>query len=286
MPREAETDIASVGRYIKERVPDQKERVKALHDWVADRIAYDAPAYARNDIPQADGQAEPVFASRVGVCAGYAKLLAALGKVTGDEIAYVVGDARSRLSPMEAEHHAWNAAKIDGTWYLIDATWNAGGVDGEKFEKSYGTRFLFTPPEVFVVTHFPDDPKWQLLAEPISRTEFFRRPVLDPTFFAWGLELRAPDRSQVAASGRLDVDIANPRGAYLLASYTPHGGGAKTRCESSGSARSAAEQREGDNRSKFACTFAAPGTYDVSFFVNGEEYGTYAYAGSVQVTAR
>jgi hypothetical protein len=45
MPRDAETDIAAVARYIKEREPDPKQRVKALHDWVADRIAYDAPAY-------------------------------------------------------------------------------------------------------------------------------------------------------------------------------------------------------------------------------------------------
>ena len=57
--------------------PHPAGRLKAAHDWVADRIAYDAPAYAVHKYPPQD--AETVFARRVGVCAGYAELLAALG---------------------------------------------------------------------------------------------------------------------------------------------------------------------------------------------------------------
>jgi len=108
MPAEAEVSIESVGTYIATREPDPVLRVKALHDWVADRIAYDTPNYLAHTIPQADGNAQAVFRSRIGVCAGYAKLLAALGKVTGDEILYIVGDARSDESP-------WRARATRGT---------------------------------------------------------------------------------------------------------------------------------------------------------------------------
>ena len=41
MPRDAETSIADVARYIAEREPDQRARIKAMHDWVADRLTYD-----------------------------------------------------------------------------------------------------------------------------------------------------------------------------------------------------------------------------------------------------
>jgi transglutaminase/protease-like cytokinesis protein 3 len=41
MPRAAETSIADVARYIAAREPDRRARIKALHDWVADRITYD-----------------------------------------------------------------------------------------------------------------------------------------------------------------------------------------------------------------------------------------------------
>jgi transglutaminase-like putative cysteine protease len=273
MPPEVETSIANVGKYIAEHETNQVMRIKALHDYVADRIAYDAPAYAAGHIPHEDGDPQAVFRSRKGVCAGYAALLRELGKATGDEIVYVVGDARSARHPMEGESHAWNAVKIGGGWYLLDATWDAGPVDGTKFEKKYSTEYLFTPPDVFAVSHYPEQAKWQLLAEPMTHAEFFRRPVLAPTFFRYGLELRAPDRSQVTTNGPLAVNVANPNDVFLLADYGPKNGGARTNCK-------------GDNKSSFQCSFPAAGTYDVRLYVNRERYGTYAYAGSVEVNAQ
>ena len=41
IPAEAETSYDSVAKYIAEREDDPLQRVKALHDYVADRVAYD-----------------------------------------------------------------------------------------------------------------------------------------------------------------------------------------------------------------------------------------------------
>ncbi len=273
MPHEAETSIEAVGRYIAEREHDPVQRVKALHDWVADRVAYDVPALRAPRIPQSAGDARAVFASRKGVCAGYAHLLAELGKVTGDEIVYVVGDARSSDAPLAGEPHAWNAAKLGGAWYLIDATWDAGSVGGDDFTKRYSTAYLFTPPDLFARTHFADHTEWLLMAQPISRAEFFRRPVLSPEFFVHRLTLRSPDRAQVTAAGALDLEIDNPDNLFIIVNYTPHGGGPKTACE-------------GNSHTRLRCNFAAAGQYDVRIFMNREQYGSYAFGGSVQVNAR
>ena len=71
------------------------------------------------------------------MCAGYANLLAAMGEAAGVEIVVVVGDA---------------------------------------FVREYEASYFMTPPEVFGLSHFPDDPKWQLVAASVSRGEFLRWP--------------------------------------------------------------------------------------------------------------
>jgi transglutaminase-like putative cysteine protease len=273
MPREEEVSVTRIGQYIKAREPDPMLRVKALHDWVADRIAYDTPNYVAHKVPDSDRDPEAVFRTRVGVCAGYAKLLSQLGKVTGDEILYIVGDARSEENPLEGESHAWNAAKINGAWYLIDVTWDSGVGDGNQFKKQYSTEYLFTPPDLFAITHFPDAPKWQLLEQPLSRAEFFRRPMLAPAFFTYGLGLASPNQSQVSVANAIDVTVDNPRKVFLLADFEPKGGGKRVECK-------------GDRHTKVHCDFPAAGTYDVRLYANTKQYGNYTYAASVQVNAR
>ncbi|MDF2697818.1 MAG: hypothetical protein K0S65_6201 [Labilithrix sp.] len=288
MPREVEVSIANVGKYIAERETDPMLRVKALHDWVADRVAYDVPAYLAKAIPAHDGDADHVFRSRIGVCAGYAALLAELGKATGDEIHYVTGDVRSKHSPMEGEPHAWNVARINGTFYVIDPTWDAGHPKGNAFEKAYKTEYLFTPPDQFVLSHFPDDVKWQLLERPVSRADFFRRPVMTPAFVTFGLQLRTPDRSQVSAGGSLELAFDNPRNVFLLVSFEPKAG----TVEAASSADHADHDDHGrvrcetDSHTRAQCDFPATGTYDVHVFANAEQAGTYAHVASVQANAR
>jgi hypothetical protein len=99
--------------------------------------------------------------------------------------------------------------------------------------------------------------------------------VLAPAFFRYGLELREPSQSQVTANGSLVLNVANPNGVFLLADFEPKGGGARTDCR-------------GDGKTTFRCTFGGQGTgtYDVRLYVNRAQFGTYGYAGSVEVNAR
>ena len=165
---------------------------------------------------------------------------------------------------------------FNGAWYLIDATWNAGYPKDGAFEKRYQTEYLFTPPDQFVLSHFPDDAKWQLLERPVARAEFFRRPVVTPAFIAHGLELRSPNRSQVSTNGSLELTLANPNNVFLLVEFEVKGAGSsgpRVRCQT-------------DSHTRARCDFPATGTYDVQLFANARESGTYAYVASVQVNAR
>ncbi|HET8648101.1 MAG TPA: transglutaminase domain-containing protein [Vicinamibacteria bacterium] len=267
LPASAETGIAEVARYLAARESDPWLRVKALHDYVADRVAYDVASYRSGRFPPQDAQT--VFRTRLSVCAGYANLLAALGEAAGETIVVVGGDARGDEAGLTGEGHAWNAARIGGRWALLDATWDAGSVDGDRFAKEYGTEYLFPPPEVQGVTHFPEEPEWQLRTPPLSRGEFFRQPMMKAGFFAEGLALLAPDRSQVTVQGPLEVSVANPRRRWLLARYQgPEGQG---QCAVS----------PGDPVS-VRCAPPAPGSYRVRLFVGRQRYGQYEGVGQIE----
>lgn len=262
MPAEAEASIVAVGKYIAAREPDRRLRIKALHDYVADRVAYDAVALAEGRYPPQD--AETVFTTRMGVCAGYANLLTALGDAAGEEIVVVVGDARTDGSDVTGQSHAWNAARIDDVWHLIDSTWDAGSVAGRTFTKGYNTSYLFAPPEVFAVSHFPEQPNWQMLARPLTRGEFFRAPMLRGDFYAQGLSLVAPDRSQVSVDEVFDMVVKNPRGRFFTATYASKEGSAG-RCAVSNGATASVR-----------CELPATGRYEVLLFSGPEEYGSFS----------
>jgi hypothetical protein len=269
LPASVETGIATVARYIAQREPDPWMRVKALHDYVADRVTYDVESYRSGAYPPQD--AETVFRTRRSVCAGYANLLAALGEAAGDEIVVVGGDARTTGNDLTGEGHAWNAARIAGRWTLLDATWDAGFLKDDRFVKRYSTEFLFTPPEVQGLSHFPEEERWQLRTPPLSRGEFLRQPRMRPLFYAEGFTLIAPDRPQVTVDSVLEASLRNPRRRYVLAHYERRDAGLRADC--------AVDQGESV---AVRCDLPEEGRYRVVLFSNMERYGTYQQIGEIE----
>ena len=269
IPADQERSIESVAKYIKSREDDPFLRVKALNDYVADRVAYDAPALAAGNYPPQD--AETVFKTKKAVCAGYAKLMIELAKHTGDKIVYVVGVSRDQGGAISGAGHAWNAAEIEGRWYLLDTTWNAGYVEGATFHKKYATDHLFTPPEAFGVDHFPDKEEWQLRADPISRGDFVRQPMLRAGFYANGLQLVTPNRSQVSVSGEnFVITLKNPYRRKLMAQVMPKNGRKIAQCDVD----------EGVDAS-FTCPLGDSGRYTVKMFAT-DRGRTYPFVGQLE----
>jgi transglutaminase-like putative cysteine protease len=250
IPAQIETSPTAVARYIAEREDDPVLRLKALHDYVADRIAYDVAAYESGVFPPQS--AEAVFERGTAVCAGYAQLLHAMGRAVDIEIVVVVGKTRSQ----DSRGHAWNAAEIDGAWFLLDPTWNAGSVGDSQFTKRYETAYLMTPPQVFGLDHFPDDPKWQLREDPVSFGDFLRQPQMRPDFYAFGFELVSPDRALVSAREQVSVVLENPHGLEVSAAIYQGTtwNGESTRCPAKGS------------KTRFACPLERPGPHLVVLY--------------------
>ena len=210
IPASVQSDYASVARYIAERESDEVQRLKALHDYVADRLAYDVVALRTLNMPSQ--RAKDVFDAKMAVCAGYSALLARMGEEAGLEVVVVSGHAREEDGSLSKLGHAWNAAKVNGGWVLIDATWDAGAVNGSQFIKGYETAYFMTPPEIFGRSHFPSDPKWQLREDPLTLGEFVRQSTANPALDALGVRLVSPDRPVVSVDPprMVTIQLDNP----------------------------------------------------------------------------
>ena len=148
-------------------------------------------------------------------------------EIAGGQAEYVAGESRDSSGNISGTGHAWNAVVNDGYWFLIDVTWDAGHLRGDRFVKAYSTDYLLTPPKLFAVTHFPSHDKWQLLDAPMTRGEFMRAPILRQSFHAQGLRLVSPRRSpQYSNAGADHLRAATGRclrGAHVRLEGRPRG---------------------------------------------------------------
>jgi transglutaminase/protease-like cytokinesis protein 3 len=113
-------------------------------------------------------------------CEGTARLFYELCKASRLECEVIFGyalglnyDNNRAIKP----NHGWNAVKINDKWELVDATWGSGGSTIEDGKEVYiselDLRYLFADPKSFVIDHFPQQARWQLMEKPISKRTFF-----------------------------------------------------------------------------------------------------------------
>ncbi len=181
----------------------ETEKVRAIFVWITHNIAYDIQKVRdqqkRNNrtVITANSQAEleaymkklprkmadNAFRSGKGVCEDYSNLFLYMCKSAGIEASYITGYARSSADKLnrypERSNHTWNGVKIDGNWFLLDPTWSAGQVDmrAGTFTRDFTDGFFLADPVKFILTHFPDDPEWQLVGSPLDLDKFVTLPL-------------------------------------------------------------------------------------------------------------
>ncbi|AWH86042.1 hypothetical protein HYN59_13385 [Flavobacterium album] len=190
------------------------EKARAIFTWIATHIKYDLAAYGANERPVAysfktqeekeakqkkfkDDLAQKTLKSNKGVCQGYATLFLVVSEKAGLESVMITGTSKSHPAHIGAapgaSDHAWNAVKVGGEWKLLDATWAAGTVTGEKpqFGFKFNDKYFFTNPDVFFFNHFPDDKKWLFTAK--TEKDFALLPLYYGNYLMGGYEFINPD---------------------------------------------------------------------------------------------
>ena len=103
------SDIVSQAVAQSEEQTDGTEYAKAvwLHDWLIDQMKYDSSLKWSS--------AESALTRGLGTCQSYESAYSSLLTKAGIE------NAETRDT---ADGHTWNAVKLDGDWYQVDATWD------------------------------------------------------------------------------------------------------------------------------------------------------------------
>lgn len=137
----------------------------------------------------------------------------------------------------------WNSALIDGEWRLIDIFWastcivgrrskewalfGVDDLDDEEDEEDdpelaegetkhqVNEFFFLTDPDQLIMTHLPDDPRWQLLPRPLTLQQFEDYVYIRDRFFQ--LEVSMTERSHEtcvvkAPEGEVDISFALSQG--------------------------------------------------------------------------
>lgn len=206
------------GPLIEESATDI-EKVRAIYIWLTDNIAYDCYAYKNNkpiriryrserELREKEAaldqqQIRKTLRSKKGICGDYALLFNEMCGFLGIEAKKVSGYVKVHHSQIgklpSGTNHAWNAFKVDGRWYLVDATWGAGYTNPEvtRFKKFYRDEYFMMPPEDMVKDHFPDDDRWQLLRDPISKRAFADQPIYHINYWALGIQNMSPTEGKI-----------------------------------------------------------------------------------------
>ena len=121
-------DEEAVLRYAEQRVRQllrpgmtDAQKALALHDFLVNTARYEE-----------DGgcNVADVLRGGAGCCEAYGAAMCVLLEIAGIPSRFVTGRAKGP--------HAWNMARLDGTWYHIDATWDDPVIgDGSRQEVSH-----------------------------------------------------------------------------------------------------------------------------------------------------
>jgi hypothetical protein len=128
------TDAEQLVKKLTQGKNGDQEKFDAIFTWVTTNIAYD---YNEFYLPTAPipGSIQRILKTKRTICLGYANLMDTLCMLAGIPNVTVYGYAKDEFFDVNdtiyTHNHAWSAVKIDGLWYLYDATWSKGKVEYE-----------------------------------------------------------------------------------------------------------------------------------------------------------
>lgn len=179
------TNLPVLTHKLTDQLHTDVERFRAIYYWVCHNIRGDYDLMSKNDrkrrklkndtlgLAQWNHQFKKEVFTRLRndketLCTGYAYLIKALSHLAGLECEIINGygvanDVKSKST--YGPNHSWNAIKLNGKWYVCDATWSSGYTDMSTFlfEFDFDNSYFLMSPAVFAKSHTPSDKKWALL---------------------------------------------------------------------------------------------------------------------------
>lgn len=203
--------LASLGK-------NDLEKVRAIFRWITEHIDYNMIVYNQkkniiplfNEEPDDSNRALPplnervaakVLSRKIAFCDGYSRLFKTLCDHAGIRSEIIFGYARNNISKRFGVNHTWNAVYLDSAWHLLDVTWASGVVTfSNEYIKQYNDFYFLTPPDQFILDHYPEDIQWSLLNDPPIYREFERSPFRYSGFLKAGITSHYPSKGVIDAT--------------------------------------------------------------------------------------
>lgn len=224
-------------KYLNKDLTTATSKVRALYKWLVSQqiphkakpknLAADSPLNYLYDIRDQRSTYAELFASLCRKSDIPCVIIHGLAK----GITYSVGEKVTE----KKMQNSWNAVYVDDAWRLVHPYWAAHTANGYKTglwplvedntfydgsqpphdklsNKHTNDFYFFADPDKFIYKCFPDNPAWQLLAQPLSKEEFEELPFLQPPFHELQLQLISHRGTCVihTENGRVEVKLAQP----------------------------------------------------------------------------
>jgi transglutaminase/protease-like cytokinesis protein 3 len=220
-PPEVEEDLVTLVDYLTENQFGDRNKARAIFRWITDRISYDVSALANP--PSVLPSPDQILYQRKAICTGYAVLFDEMNRIAGLETELIIGHSKglgpdNSNQPDLSPNHIWNAVKIDGHWSLFDPTWGAGYVTQNRhFVPSFNDFYFMADPVKFVYTHLPEDPDWQMLVNPVSRSDYRKHVWVRVPFFKHRMTVISHKDSDITTYGELQIRLGVPGDVIISA---------------------------------------------------------------------
>lgn len=139
--RKIARDPKKLAAFLTNDKTGEKEKFDAIFTWVVFHMHYDYKKYKRGKAFANNRPIKRIIRSHKGLCLDFAHVMDSLCAYAGLHNTTVEGYVKEFTfdihDTLYMGNHAWNAVKLDGYWYLYDATWCSGYVelDYTKFGK-------------------------------------------------------------------------------------------------------------------------------------------------------
>ena len=217
------SSVEELAALLMQNASTEADKARIIYAWITQHITYDVAAF--QDALQNDNYPDvnpvKILRDRTTICSGYSNLYQALAEAMNLESAIVIGYAKGATPPDDQRfkdvNHAWNSVRIDGAWYLLDATFGAGSIRDERFVSAYSPYYFATSPQQFINNHYPKDAGWQLLTNIYSRTDFDNLPSITSRFYDLGFKTVNYDLDPILVSDRFDLQLSAPKDVVAIA---------------------------------------------------------------------
>ena len=198
LPERSQTNILKMGKEMS-KVKEQfsltnLETAYFVYKWIALKIEFDCKSFSLGNSSELE---VTVYNEGKGGPIGIAQLFNTFCNILEIESNTILGLTKLITynfdKIIQIKDYAWNYVLIDNEYYLLDAGLGSGYCYGGTFIKKYTDFYFGTEPEKYIRLHYPNEDKWQLLSDVISKSEFQTMAYLFEGFYSLGFKTIYPD---------------------------------------------------------------------------------------------